>query len=289
MKKPKITVIGSINMDLVTSTEIFPEKGETVRGTTFETQPGGKGANQAVAAARLGADVQMIGCVGDDAFGEELLTVLQKEKINVDSVSTIPETSSGLANIILTEKDNRIIFISGANEHVTPAFVSTHKEQILDSEIVVIQFEIPKETIEYCLAMCSENNIPVIVNPAPAMQLSDEAWEKATYITPNESERAQLFGDEYEEKMMITKGEAGVEFIEAGIKTNIPGHQVEVLDTTGAGDTFNGALAAQLAQGSSLREALTFANAAAALSVQKLGAQSGMPTAEEVDQFLKKG
>lgn len=287
MKKSKITVIGSLNMDIVTTTDTYPLQGETVRGTDFQTITGGKGANQAVAAARLGAEVKMIGCVGNDSFGEKLRENLQKENINAQYVKIIKDTPSGLANIILSEQDNRIIFISGANSFVTPSYIEEVKEAIYDSDYVIIQFEIPKETIEYCLKLCDDRNIPVIVNPAPAMHLADEYWEKATYITPNETEWQQLFQQQKNNHLIITRGKEGVLFMESGIEKKVASHKVEVRDTTGAGDTFNGALAVALSEGMRLGESIRFANAAAALSIQKIGAQAGMPPRKEVLQFLK--
>ncbi|MDX8046751.1 ribokinase [Gracilibacillus sp. S3-1-1] len=289
MTKPKITVIGSINMDLVTETNVVPVQGETVRGENFHTIPGGKGANQAVAAARLGADVTMIGRVGDDAFGEELLNNLRNEHIHVDHVERLNQTPTGLANIILSDQDNRIIIVAGANGEVTTEYIEQVKQSILDSDYVLLQFEIPKETITFCIDFCQEHNIPVIINPAPAMELDNASWEKATYITPNETEKEQLFGDTLSEHLITTKGKDGVTFVEDRAEKSVPSHAVEVVDTTGAGDTFNGALAVALAEGKSLTEAVTFANAAAALSVGKMGAQGGMPTREQVLQFLRKG
>ncbi|ENH95811.1 ribokinase [Gracilibacillus halophilus YIM-C55.5] len=290
MRQPRITVVGSINMDLVTSTDIFPQQGETVRGEDFHTNPGGKGANQAVAAARLGADVHMVGRVGDDTFGENLLHNLQQENIDTSMVDQVANTSSGLANITLSEKDNRIIIIPGANNQVTPEYVKACEETILASDYVLLQFEIPKETIEYCIDVCAQHDIPVVVNPAPVMPLSPDQWEKASVITPNETEAAELFKgryDEIQEKLVITKGKEGVEFFDHGTQKNVSPYKVEVADTTGAGDTFNGALAVALAEGQTLTAAVQFANAAGALSVQKLGAQGGMPTRQAVDQMLE--
>jgi ribokinase len=289
MNQPKITVIGSINMDLVTETDIMPVQGETVRGTNFRTVPGGKGANQAVAAARLGAEVTMVGRVGDDQFGDVLMDHLRKENIQVDHVDHVRDTPTGLANIILSEQDNRIIIIAGANGKVTKDYIEQIKAAILKSDYVLLQFEIPKETIVYSMALCHQHGIPVIVNPAPAMELDLATWEQATYITPNETERQQLFGNQSNEKLIITKGKQGVSFVEAGKEQEVAGHPVDVVDTTGAGDTFNGALAVALAEGQALTKAVTFANAAAALSVGKIGAQGGMPTRDQVEQFLRKG
>ncbi|UOQ49048.1 ribokinase [Gracilibacillus caseinilyticus] len=286
MTKPRITVVGSINTDMVTETDAVPSQGETVRAKNFHTVPGGKGANQAVAAARLGADVTMIGCVGDDPFADSLLTNLQDEQVSAQYVDRIQKTPSGLANIILSEQDNRIMIVAGANQRVTPDYIKERQEAILNSDYVLLQFEIPKETIEYCMQLCKQHSIPVIVNPAPAMALAASAWDAATYITPNETEWSQLFQEQNDEKLIITKGKAGVSYWEDGIERAAASHPVQVVDTTGAGDTFNGALAVALAEKCSLTEAVTFANAAAAISVGKIGAQAGIPTKQEVEAFL---
>ncbi len=292
MEKPLITVIGSVNMDLVTNTNIFPTQGETVIGDFFKTLPGGKGANQAIAAARLGGRVQFIGRVGDDSFGVELKKVLNDEGIHLINVEPVTHMSSGVATIILSEGDNRIIVTPGANDYVDIEYVERLKDQILKSDLVLVQFEIPLETIRYILTLCKDNDIPVIVNPAPARQLEMDDWVKATYITPNETEAVQLFGDvknqPISKQLIITQGSEGASFLVGETFKQIPTYKVPVTDTTGAGDTFNGALAVALMEGLELAEAIKFANGAAALSVQKLGAQTGMPTREDLDNFFQK-
>lgn len=289
MVNRKVAVIGSINMDMVTSTDHVPAQGETVMGKGFKTVPGGKGANQAVAAARLGADVRMIGRVGDDAFGELLKQGLQDEGVCVDHVEPVTHCSSGVATILLSDGDNRIIVTAGANEYVNEAFLSTCEEVIADSDIVLIQLEIPLKAVEYAIALCKKHQVPVILNPAPAQKLSQQTYENSTWITPNESEQAQLFANtnvHLKEKLIVTQGAAGVMWTENGVEQRIAGHRVMPVDTTGAGDTFNGALAVALASGKLMREAVMYANAAAALSVQSFGAQGGMPSKEEVAAFL---
>lgn len=286
-----ITVIGSINVDMVTTTALVPEQGQTVAGKDFQIKPGGKGANQAVAAARLGADVNMIGKVGQDAYGEEMLRVLTEENVTASMVEAAPGVSTGTANIIVSNQDNRIIVVPGANHEVTPAYVERFTEEILKSDLVLVQFEIPMETIRYILDLCSKHKIPVVVNPAPAAELPDEYWRKATYITPNETEAAQLFSKpdaELRQKLIITKGEQGVIYYENDREKQLPAYTVQPVDTTGAGDTFNGAFCVALSEGKSVEAAIDFANAAAALSIQKFGAQAGMPTHNEVLQFIEK-
>ncbi|WP_026909218.1 ribokinase [Paucisalibacillus globulus] len=291
MEKPiNITVVGSMNMDLTVTTLQMPEKGETVLGKEFATYPGGKGANQAVAAARLGATVHMIGAVGDDSFGKELLVKLQKEGIHTDAIEVKNDMSTGTATIILSEQDNRIIVAPGANAAVTPEIVEKQRKIIECSDIILVQLEIPMETVQYVTNLASDLNIPVIMNPAPYQDLPAQVLESATYITPNEVEALALFesvnNDSIQDKLIITKGSHGTCYYDNGNEVLIPAYKVNVQDTTGAGDTFNGALAVRLGGGASKEEAVSFANAAAALSITKVGAQSGMPTRKQVMEFI---
>ncbi|WP_163971160.1 ribokinase [Oceanobacillus halotolerans] len=290
-KQATVCVIGSINMDLTITTTKMPKQGETVLGGDFATYPGGKGANQAVAAARLGANVHMIGAVGQDEFGTSLLNHLKTEGIHVDGIVSSNEASTGVANIILSEQDNRIIVASGANKTVSPELVDQYQELIKQSDMVLLQLEIPIETVLHTVELASSYGVPVIVNPAPYQELPDALLKGATYVTPNEIE-AQAMQEHSGiqsilDKQIITKGEHGVDYIDGGQQFTIPSFQVEVRDTTGAGDTFNGALARSLGEGASLKEAIYKANAAAAISVTKVGAQGGMPTKEEVEKFIK--
>ncbi|MEN0644419.1 ribokinase [Alkalicoccobacillus gibsonii] len=285
-----VTIVGSINMDMVTSTAVFPKQGETIKGERFVTMPGGKGANQAVAAARLGASVRMIGRVGDDPFGKILTDGLANEGVNVSNVEPVTDCSSGIASIILSDQDNRIIITPGANDEVTVDYINQFEQVLAESDVVLLQLEIPLDAVERTLVICQKHRTKVILNPAPAYPLPDTVLSMADYITPNETEYELLFKDsnEYQEKIILTEGEAGVSWHEAGKQKRVAGHSVQLVDTTGAGDTFNGALAASLSNGESLEESIVFANAAAALSVQSLGAQSGMPTREEVQEHLSK-
>ncbi|SEQ37731.1 ribokinase [Virgibacillus subterraneus] len=288
--KPSVCVVGSINMDLIVTTRAMPKQGETVLGDDFFTYPGGKGANQAVAAARIGSNVNFIGAVGDDPFGKTLLEHLESESINIDGVATVSSAATGIANIILSENDNRIIVASGANLLVTPELVEHNLDQIKHSDVVLLQLEVPMETVLYTLKAASTYNIPVIVNPAPYQPLPDGLLEKASYLTPNELEVESIKNDPLfegiHEKVIVTQGDQGVQFFEGGVKKHVPSYPVDVEDTTGAGDTFNGVFATELARGSAVGEAIQLANAASALSVTKVGAQGGMPTKEEVEKFL---
>lgn len=294
MQKPKILVIGSINMDLVTQTNTVPKVGETVLGKSFFTVPGGKGANQAVAAAKLGADVTLLGCVGDDAFGKELKQHLKNQGIHTDAIKTSPNSTTGVASITLSEGDNSIIVVPGANLNLTPKLIKEYEEIITKSDIILIQLEIPLETVIQAVDLANMHQVPVILNPAPIQDLPKELLVKASYLTPNEhEEKSLLLNSELTEeersqvkrKCIVTQGSRGVLLNQEGEEL-IKGYQVEAVDSTGAGDSFNGALAVALSEGNSLKESCRFANAVAALSVTKLGAQSGMPTLEEVEKFL---
>ncbi|WP_043932429.1 ribokinase [Bacillus sp. EB01] len=290
----KITVIGSSSMDLVVTASKRPDKGETILGESFKTVPGGKGANQAVAAARLGAEVYMVGCVGDDAFGKEILDNFKKNNVNTMYVEPVTGIESGTAHITLTEGDNSIIVVKGANDYVTPGFVEKALDVIRDSDIVLIQQEIPEETVEYVSEKCREFGVPLLLNPAPARRISKNVIEKAAFITPNELEASILFDGKdlheallaYPNKVFITEGKNGVRFHDGEKEIVVPSYKVEAVDTTGAGDTFNAAFAVALAEGKSFEEGLKFANRAASLSVTKFGAQGGMPSRKEVEERL---
>lgn len=290
-----IVVIGSCNMDLTVLSEKRPVAGETVLGSSLHISPGGKGANQAVAAAKLGAQVTMIGCIGDDLYGPMILENLQKHGINTDYMVTLPGESSGTAHITLAEGDNSIIVILGANAKVDPAVVDQGWAAIEQADLVMVQNEIPLPTIGYIIKRCHKANIPVLLNPAPAAAL-EPAWiEKATYVTPNEHELRTLFpGDDGQaiiknnpRKFIVTLGKDGVAYGDNGEIVTVPSYVVQPVDTTGAGDTFNGAFATAIVNGKSMDDALAFGNAAAALSIMRLGAQEGMPTKTEVDAFMK--
>ncbi|MGA4711140.1 ribokinase [Bacillus safensis] len=287
-----IVVVGSCSMDLVVTSDKRPNAGETVLGESFKTVPGGKGANQAVASARLGADVYMVGRVGDDAYGQDILSNLQAQGVRTSYMKPVTEIESGTAHIILAEGDNSIVVVKGANNEVTPDYVIDALSTIDDIGMVLIQQEIPEETVESVCAICSEKEITVILNPAPARKVSKQVLEQAAYITPNEHEAILMFDDlpiedalrQYPNKLLITEGKNGVRYFDGSKEVLVPGVPVEAVDTTGAGDTFNGALAVALTEGKSLYDALAFANLAASMSVTKFGAQGGMPTREELEK-----
>ncbi|MHC0036655.1 ribokinase [Pseudoneobacillus sp. C159] len=296
MGNRKITVIGSINMDLVTSTNQIPKVGETVLGLSFHTIPGGKGANQAVAAARLGADVTMIGCVGDDVFGETLIEHLKKQGIHMDKVKRISETSTGTATITLSAGDNSIIVVPGANAYVTPKLVEENEDIIAQSNMILLQLEIPLESVLKTVELAKKHRVPIILNPAPIQKLPKSLLEMVDFLTPNEHEQELLFASidgtqqelaKLKEKCVVTKGSKGVVIFKNNEILEIPSIRVEAVDTTGAGDTFNGALAFALCGGLELEDACRFANVVGAISVTKFGAQGGMPFRNEVDEFFQ--
>ncbi|WP_173918267.1 ribokinase [Halobacillus sp. Marseille-Q1614] len=283
MKQPVITVIGSLNMDLLTTISRLPDQGETNFGESFYMKPGGKGANQAVAAARLGAKVSLIGKVGNDSIGVELIQHMKRENVDTGHIGISKTKATGVANILINESDNRIMVVSGANQEVTPDYAESCKETLLASDVVLSQLEVPVETVEWAADFCHKNEIPFVLNPAPAVPLSASVWEKCSYITPNELEAALLFQEpSFSDQLITTLGPLGAKY-----KTLfIPGYPAEVVDTTGAGDTFNGALAFSLGVRLSVEQAIAFANAAASFTVEKLGAQAGMPTYEKVEERM---
>ena len=291
----KVLVVGSINMDLVVQAERFPGPGETLLGQSFHTFPGGKGANQAVAARRLGAQVAMLGCVGDDAFGRQLRGQLEAEGIDTRSVRTESAVSTGVAAITVSQAENSIIVVPGANHALSPADVLAAENAFATADVVLCQLEIPLETAEAAAAMAEKHGKPFILNPAPAVPLSQALRARATLLTPNEHELAILLSGpdsawqqqlaRYPERILMTRGADGAWFAgRDGALHHQPAFPVSAVDTTGAGDTFNGALAAYW--GKSFGEMTRLACAASALSVTRAGAQGGMPTQGELEVFL---
>jgi len=282
-------------MDLVVTSSRRPGAGETVLGESFKTVPGGKGANQAVAAARLGAEVSMIGRVGDDAFGTDILNNFKANGVDVQNVKPVTHMESGTAHIILAEGDNSIVFVEAANREVTPEYVDEAADVIRNADIVLIQQEVPEETVVHVSTICAESGTPLLLNPAPARPLPDEVINNAAYITPNEHEAEILFKGmtpaealrKYPNKLFITEGSNGVRYFDGEQEIVVPTYKVEAVDTTGAGDTFNAAFAVALAEGKPLQDSVRFANRAASLSVTKFGAQGGMPMRHEVEESLK--
>lgn len=296
MQTPKIAVVGSINMDLVTSSPRFPQPGETLMGTSFQRFMGGKGANQAVAAARLGACVSMVGAVGGDGFGREALANLKQEGIDVSGVLVLKDAPTGMANITVAEGDNHIIVVSGANFGITPDHIAACEKQIAAADIVLAQLEIPMECVFAAAKLAQKHGKPFVLNPAPAQKLPAELLDLVTLLTPNAHELAISLGlpenTPAEEliarapcQVLMTRGSEGALYSDGQGKLHRQaGFKVTPVDTTGAGDTFNGAFAVFRAEG--METAVRKANAAAALSVTKAGAQGGMPASAELEAFL---
>ncbi|WP_114240988.1 ribokinase [Dyella sp. C9] len=293
----RVVVVGSINMDLVTLAPRFAEPGETILGERFLTVHGGKGANQAVAAARLGAEVALVGALGDDAFGEQLHAGLAREGVALEHVARIADCGSGTASITVAGGENHIIVVPGANARVTPAQVEGAQSVLSRADAILVQMEIPLDAIEATLRLGHRLGKPVILNPAPAQRLPVEWMQLARYLTPNQHELAILLGAGANEDflslmqrspapLVLTRGADGAWYRDGGEPAHQAGFKVEAVDTTGAGDTFNAALAVFLHEG--LPTAVRKACAAAALSVTRLGAQGGMPTRTELDAFLAK-
>jgi ribokinase len=300
-RKPAIVVIGSLNMDIVIEADRQPLMGETILGDKITFLPGGKGANQAVAAARLGARTAMIGAVGNDAFGQQLIADLDREGINTNAIKIVDGEATGLASILLAQGDNCIVCISGANAHCSPEDIDRNLAVIQESDMILLQMEIPLDTIRYAITTAKRLGKKVILNPAPAQPLPEDLLRQVDYLTPNLSELLILLekseGDVTEhieqllavevDHVVVTLGDEGAMFAgKDGLKGQIPCHKVNVVDTTGAGDAFNAGLAVALAVNKPLKEAVAFANATAALSVTKYGAQNGMPVLEAVTEFM---
>lgn len=317
MKTPKILVVGSFVMDLIVSTPRFPSAGETVLGTGFTTAPGGKGANQAVQMARLGADVTMVGMVGKDSFGDELIRSSKDAGINTDFVLRHKTLPSAIGNIQIETKEdgrtqNRIIVASGANFGISETDMKFLKEKISDYDMVVLQLEIPMEIVELVAKYAYEKNVPVMLNSAPSAPLSDELLSHLTFISPNEYEAADITGVELRydgnrinehdvdsmisilrnkgiKNVLITLGSAGAAFGNAQgrfIQGVVP--DVIVADPTAAGDSFVGAFCFAVTSGLSSRDAVIFANHTAAITVTKMGAQPSLPMFDEVMAFMSK-
>ncbi|SDY23534.1 ribokinase [Tindallia californiensis] len=297
----KIAVIGSINMDMIFQVKRLPQKGETLLADHYRTVPGGKGANQAVAAARLGADVTMIGALGKDGFGDQLMEHLNIEKVNTEGVMRT-ETPSGNASITIDkEGHNTIMVYPGANYDVTEKWIDDKLYLVEDAEWVMFQLETPLLTVEYGIKRLKALGKRILLNPAPAQILPDSLYPLIDIITPNETELSLLSGVENTDmgvqallkkgvnQVVVTLGEKGSIAVNEDKTTKGKPFAVHAIDTTAAGDTFNAALLIALMKEKSMTDALSFANAAGALATTKMGAQSSLPTDLEVQELIKKG
>ncbi|WP_455913018.1 ribokinase [Pseudomonas syringae] len=304
----KVVIVGSLNMDLVTRAPRLPRAGETLAGQSFITVPGGKGANQAVAAARLGASVAMVGCVGDDAYGEQLRAALLAEGIDCQAVTRVAGESTGVALIVVDDSSqNAIVIVAGGNGHVTASVVDSFDALLSQAEVIICQLEVPLDTVGHVLKRGHELGKTVILNPAPATgPLPAEWFAWIDYLIPNESEASALTGLPVDStasadaaasallaagvsKVIVTLGEQGALFAGKSRSEHFPAPKVQPVDTTAAGDTFVGGFAAALADGKSESEAIRFGQVAAALSVTRSGAQPSIPTFAEVQASAAQG
>jgi ribokinase len=302
----KIVVVGSYVVDLMSRTPHLPKPGETVLGGPFKMGPGGKGGNQATAAARCGAQVTFITKVGQDVFGREALEHFQNEKVNTKFIKVDSEKPTGTALIAVDKNgENSIVVALGACGEITEADVMEAEEVIKDANIVLLQLETSIEAVVTSVKLAQKYNVPVILNPAPYREFPTEILKYISYITPNETEAFELSGIEVKDpqtalkaakkiyhmgvqSVIITMGRQGA-FLYTGEGEGefIPSYKVEAIDTTGAGDAFNGGLAYALSKGNSIIEAVKFANSVAALSVTKIGTAPAMPYKEDIENFLR--
>lgn len=295
-----IVVVGSLNMDLVVRTTRHPQVGETILGNDFRTFPGGKGANQAVAAAKLGYHVKMIGRVGQDAFGDQLIKAVADSGVETTYIRREPGAATGVALITVDEGgQNTIVVASGANWRLTPEDVAAAEVAFKGASVLLLQLECPLNTVEHAIQIARQNHVQVVLNPAPAQILDAAFLESVDFLIPNQTELALLAGQESLQaaidvmrahgvkQMVVTLGEQGALVVAEGIQETIPTFRVPVVDTTAAGDAFAGAFAAALSEGLSTQQATVWGNAAGALAVTRAGAQPSLPTREEFDTFLK--
>ena len=299
----KIIVVGSSNTDMVVKVPHIPAPGETVMGSELLTIPGGKGANQAVGAARAGGDVVFIACVSDDTFGTESIENYKKDSIDTSFIKVKPGMHSGVALINVAEDgENSIAVAPGANSHLLPEDIIKAREAFEGAGAVLVQLEIPMETVSAVTTLAGEFGVPMILNPAPGAKIPQDILKKISIITPNETEAALLTGtkevnddtipvmakDLYDmgiETVIITLGSRGVYLLNGDFQGMIPGYKVKAVDTTAAGDVFNGALAAALSGNKTIRQAIDIAQRAAAISVTRMGAQPSAPQLDEITSY----
>lgn len=303
MPKPKIIVVGSSNTDMIIQLERIPRPGETILGGQFSTAAGGKGANQAVAAARAGGQVTFVARVGRDMFGDQALAGFVQDGINVDHIVRDESAPSGVALIFVArDGENSIAVAGGANGQLSPADVQRAASVLTDASMLVMQLETPLPTVQAAAELAAQAGVRLILNPAPAQALPDALLQRVSILTPNETEAELLTGvavtDEAAANMaadkllargvqtvILTLGARGALVVNAASRQLVAGFVVKAVDTVAAGDVFNGALAVAMAEGQPLPQAVRFANAAAAISVTRLGAQPSAPQRHEIDQL----
>jgi ribokinase len=294
-----IVVVGSINMDLVVRSPRHPEPGETILGSSFQTFPGGKGANQAVAAARLGGKVKMIGRVGTDSFGDSLLDTLQKDQVDTRFVRRSQDTASGVALITVNDQgQNTIVVVPGANGQLSQQDIHDSREAFVGASVVLLQLEIPDEAVKTAVNIARQEGAGVILNPAPARQLSRNLLSQVDFLIPNETELGLLTGmagvaiaaDSLRSigtrRLVVTLGSQGVLVLDEDGPYHLDAHVVPAVDTTAAGDAFVGAFAVAQTEHRPTREAAAWGNAAGALAVTSAGAQPSLPTRAQLLDFM---
>ncbi|MEW6504773.1 MAG: ribokinase [Chloroflexota bacterium] len=299
--KKTIVVVGSLNMDLVVRAPRHPQPGETLIGGEFQTFPGGKGANQAVAAARLGAEVRMIGRVGRDAFGEALLETVQRDGVDATFIRRDEQAATGVALITLDAAgQNTIVVAPGANMRVTPQDIEDSAAAFAGADLLLMQLECPLESVQAAARLAHRHGLQVVLNPAPARPLPPDLLAQTDYLLPNQPELRLLAEGEEDvnraaarlltrgvRNLVVTLGEEGALLVTPHGQEKLPAFPVKVVDTVAAGDAFAGAFCVALAEGQPLHEAVIWGNAAGAIAVTRPGAQPSMPTREELIHFLK--
>jgi ribokinase len=294
-----IVIVGSINMDMVVRAPRHPAPGETILGSFFDTFPGGKGANQAIAAARLGGQVKMVGRVGNDSFGSILLEALRADEIDTSYVKRTGDVSTGVALITVSDDgQNNIVVVPGANSMLSPADIRAAAPAFEGAEAVVVQLEIPMETMKEAVSMACKYGAQVILNPAPAQALDESILAEVDYLVPNEGELLSITGMHSLAQaatnlkslglygLVVTLGDNGVLVLQNGLSWHILPHEVPVVDSTAAGDAFVGAFAVALTEGKPVQEAAVWGNAAGAMAVTRAGAQPSLPNRADLEAFM---
>jgi ribokinase len=304
---PRLTVLGNINLDFSVQTQRIPEKGENVLAEGFELIPGGKGANQAVAAARLGAEVLLIGCLGDDAYGKVLRKRLSHEGVNVKWVEITEEAATGTAFVLVgqAEADNRIVSVLGANLCCSPDHIEQAHRAFERCDFFLTSLGVPEDTVNRAMQVATDCGVPALLDPSPLGKKPPQLWTGAGVLTPNQTEASRLVSLPVTdtasaltaarkmaargiERIAVTLGAKGCLLLDEDGPRLIPGFSAQVVDPTGAGDAFSAAMAVRLAEEASFDEAATFANAAGALACTVRGAQPSLPTRDKVEALLKR-
>lgn len=304
---PRLTILGNINLDFSIQTQRIPEKGENVVAEGFELIPGGKGANQAVAAARLGAEVILVGCLGDDAYGKVLRKRLSHEGVNVKWVETTEQAATGTAFVLVAqaERDNRIVSVLGANLCCSPDHIEQAHRAFERCDFFLASLGVPEETVNRAMQVAADCAVPALLDPSPLGKKPPQLWTSASVITPNQTEASRLVNTPFTdlastlaaarkmkargvERIALTLGAEGCLLLDDDGPRLIPGFSVQVVDPTGAGDAYSAAMAVRLAEGASFDEAATFACATGALACTVRGAQPSLPIREKVEALLKR-